>query len=293
MVMIDYYSRFVEIREMKLTSARKTSETLDEVFRVHSFPEVIWTDNGQPYPSEEFTDYCKSKNIKLIHTIPYWPQMNGEVERQNRGILRTLRIAKIEKKDWRKALKDYAETYNSTPHTVTGKQPFEMLNGRAAKLLIPSLKDDVRFDEEVRDRDKIEKMKGKIYADKRRHAKDGDLEVGDVVMLRNYGIRKLDPTFNPDPFKIVVIHGPDLIVESVDGIRYRRHSSHAKRWPKEPEDSNGKIFTPTGTNQSPAPQAQGPSSTSEESKRQPSIAAERPQRPKRITGKPSRFDPGN
>lgn len=110
MVMIDYYSRFVEIQEMKTTSARKTTEALDQVFAIHSFPNVIWTDNGQPYPSEEFTNYCKSKNIRLIHTIPYWPQMNGEVERQNRGILRALRIAKVEKTDWRKAIKEYLET---------------------------------------------------------------------------------------------------------------------------------------------------------------------------------------
>lgn len=43
---------------------------------------------GQPFSSIAFGNYCETNGVKLIKTIPYWPQMNGEVERQNRGAIR-------------------------------------------------------------------------------------------------------------------------------------------------------------------------------------------------------------
>ncbi|XP_041786794.1 uncharacterized protein K02A2.6-like [Anopheles merus] len=97
LVVVDYYSRFIKIIEMKITSASKTIEALETICKDQSYPESIRCDNGPPFSSEEFKNYFKRKDIKIIHTIPYWPQMNGLVERNNRGILRALRIAKAEK----------------------------------------------------------------------------------------------------------------------------------------------------------------------------------------------------
>uniref|UniRef100_A0A182YQ76 Integrase catalytic domain-containing protein n=1 Tax=Anopheles stephensi TaxID=30069 RepID=A0A182YQ76_ANOST len=73
---------------------------------------------------------CRSKNIRLVRTFPYWKQMNGLVNRQNQGILRTLRIAKVLKQDWRKALAEYVYICNTTPRSVTGKSSMELLTGR-------------------------------------------------------------------------------------------------------------------------------------------------------------------
>lgn len=166
------------------------------------------------------------------------------------------------------------------------------MNGRPAKWLIPSLKDRNRFDGEVRDRDAIEKFKGKVYADKRRNAKEGDLAVGDAVLLRNFGIRKLDPTFNPDPFTIVAIHGADVIVENEEGIRYRRHSSHTKKWtaqstpipsPDMATAAGPPVKITKEAAQSPQPQHQSPEP--------PENVIEAPRgRPKRVISKPVRYD---
>uniref|UniRef100_A0A182IHL2 Uncharacterized protein n=1 Tax=Anopheles arabiensis TaxID=7173 RepID=A0A182IHL2_ANOAR len=56
-----------------------------------------------------------------------------EIERNNRGILRTLRIAKAQNSDWRKAIEEYEHMYNTTPHSITGKAPLELLNRRPVK----------------------------------------------------------------------------------------------------------------------------------------------------------------
>ncbi|XP_062557693.1 uncharacterized protein K02A2.6-like [Armigeres subalbatus] len=233
LVTVDYYSRFIRVTEMKGTNASKTIEALEEMFREHTYPETIRSDNGPPFSSEEFSNYCNSKNIRLVRTIPYWPQMNGLVERQNQGILRTLRIAKAIKADWRKAVQDYVYAYNTTPHSVTGKAPMELLTGGPVKDLLPSLRTEThwRQDEETRDKDAIKKMQGKAYADHRRHAKPSDIEVGDDVLLKNYETGKLEPKFKLDKFKVIKRTGNDVVVTNEEGVMYRRPVSHLRKWP--------------------------------------------------------------
>ncbi|XP_055590487.1 uncharacterized protein K02A2.6-like [Uranotaenia lowii] len=106
LIVVDYYSRYLKVIEMRSTTASKTIEALEVIFNEQTYPETIRSDNGPPFSSAEFAKYCKDKNIRLVRIIPYWPQMNGLVERQNQGILRTLRIAKATNMDWRKAIKD-------------------------------------------------------------------------------------------------------------------------------------------------------------------------------------------
>ncbi|XP_055585385.1 uncharacterized protein K02A2.6-like [Uranotaenia lowii] len=164
LVTVDYYSRFLSVSEMKITNAAKTIEVLEALFREHTYPETIRCDNGPPFSSVEFSEYCTSRNIRLVHAIPYWPQMNGLVERQNQGILRALRIAKVTQTDWRKALQDYVYMVNTTPHSTTDKAPFELLTGRPVKDLLPSLRTDPNWmrDESTREKDAIRKVKGDL-----------------------------------------------------------------------------------------------------------------------------------
>lgn len=260
LVTVDYYSRFLRVTEMKGTNASKTIGALEAIFRepTLTYPEIIRCDNGPPFNSSEFADYCSRKDIQLIRTIPYWPQMNGLVERQNQGILRTLRIAKAIKADWRKAIQDYVYAYNTTPHSVTGKAPTELLTGRPVKDLLPSLRNDSYWqrDDEIRDNDAIRKMKGKLYADQRRRAKPSEIEVGDNVMLRNYETGKLEARFKLDKFTVVKKNGSDVIVTNEEGILYRRPVSHLKKWPSvtdtEIDESNSRNFQPTAMEPSPA-----------------------------------------
>ncbi|XP_055622291.1 uncharacterized protein K02A2.6-like [Toxorhynchites rutilus septentrionalis] len=173
LVVVDYFSRFLKVIEMRNTNAAKTIDALEQIFNQQAYPETIRCDNGPPFSCEEFALYCKTKNIRLIRTIPYWPQMNGLVERQNQGILRALRLGKATHSDWRKALKDYVYMSNTSPHSVTEKAPLELLTGRPVKDLLPSLRTEpaLRQEQGVKDTDAIKKMRGKIYADNHRRAK--------------------------------------------------------------------------------------------------------------------------
>lgn len=57
----------------------------------------------------------KSKPCARIERWVLRPQMNGEVERQNRDVLKRLRISQLEKKEWKDDLLEYLIMYNATP----------------------------------------------------------------------------------------------------------------------------------------------------------------------------------
>ncbi|XP_062538080.1 uncharacterized protein LOC134206392 [Armigeres subalbatus] len=165
--------------------------------------------------------------------------MNGLVERQNQGILRVLRIAKATNSDWRKAIKDYVYMYNTSPHSITDQPPMELMTGRPVKDLIPSFRTDANCNrnEDVREKDAIKKLQGKIYADEKRHAKPSEINVGDFVMLKNYETGKLEPKFRLEKFTVVKKNGNDTVVVNGDGVMYRRSVTHLRKWPSTNNDT--------------------------------------------------------
>lgn len=56
-----------------------------------------------------------------------WFEANGAVEKHNRSILKGLKIAQVEKSNWRDELSDYLTIHKITPHSTTGVSPSEML----------------------------------------------------------------------------------------------------------------------------------------------------------------------
>jgi len=49
--------------------------------------EILRTDNGTEYESNEFQYYCREAGIKRETTMPYTPKQNVMVERKNRSIV--------------------------------------------------------------------------------------------------------------------------------------------------------------------------------------------------------------
>ncbi|XP_058817176.1 uncharacterized protein K02A2.6-like [Topomyia yanbarensis] len=125
LVVVDYYSRYVEICEMDSTTAKDTTAQLGKIFCRFGVPITMRADNGPQFSAacEELKNFCIELEVKLINTIPYWPQQNGEVERQNRSILKRMRIAQELGQDWRQILNKYILSYHATPHPTTGRSP--------------------------------------------------------------------------------------------------------------------------------------------------------------------------
>ena len=65
-----------------------------------------------------------------------------------------MQTAKVEGKDWRKAVQTYLIAYRTTPHLTTWLCPAELMFRRKLRTKLPELREDVRLDKEMRDKDR-------------------------------------------------------------------------------------------------------------------------------------------
>ena len=115
LVVVDYFSRYYEIEIMHSTTSEKIIASLKRISMIHGLPLSLTIDNGPQFVSNEFEKYLEDCGIEHRKTTPLWPQANGEVERQNRSLLKRMRIAQAEGKQWKEEVCKYLIAYRSTP----------------------------------------------------------------------------------------------------------------------------------------------------------------------------------
>lgn len=233
LIIVDYFSRYFEFEIMTRITASDTIRRLDKIFRRLGYPHTITLDNGRQFASKEFEDYCKLKNIHLNFTTPYWPQENGQVERQNRSLLKRLRISHALHGDWKQELGNYLELYYTTPHSTTGKTPTELMFGRTNRSKIPRFEDieAAPLLTDFADKDKVMKFKGKNTEDLKRNAAESDIKVGDEVLAKNMKKQnKLSTNFLKEKFSVIERKGSCCTIKSLEtGKEYERNTSHLKK----------------------------------------------------------------
>ena len=114
LVLVDYHSRWIEV--VRATRSKIIIQRLDAQFARYGIPKSLRTDNSPNLVSNEIEDYLKEMEVEHRHTNPLWPRANGEVERQNRTLLKAIRVAHAEGKNWREELNKFLLAYRSTPH---------------------------------------------------------------------------------------------------------------------------------------------------------------------------------
>ena len=81
LIVIDAYSKWLEVHYMKSTTSNATIEKLREIFATHGLPATLVSDNGSNFTSSEFEEFMKRNGIKHIKVAPYHPASNGLAER--------------------------------------------------------------------------------------------------------------------------------------------------------------------------------------------------------------------
>ena len=233
LVVVDYYSRWVEAVLIKKTDAQHVIKSMEAIFRTYRLPETVRSDNGPPFASMEFEGFLEYLGIEHKKGVPYWPQSNGEVERCNETLLKIVRIARLEGRDWRRALEDFLFQYRVTLHTVTGISPAKLLMGRELRDKLPKVEirgtmTEPQWQQLLKERDARAKLRQKEYADKTRAAKFSDIEEGDQVLLRQTRENKLPPNYEPDPYTVIQKDGNAIILEDANGNNKMRNVAHMK-----------------------------------------------------------------
>ena len=203
-VVVDETSKYPEVHITRSSSAATAITYLTQMFATHSIPEVITSDNV-PFGSEEFTPWCKQLGIKDRKITHLWSAANAQVERFNKTLEKTIRIALVEGRNWRSELFVFLMNYRNTPHSSTGVSPASLLMNRPVRTKIPclDLSRPSKLLQITRSNDNLRKSKAKSYMDKRHKATPSDICQGDQVLLLQKRQNKLTTRYDPRPFTFV------------------------------------------------------------------------------------------
>ena len=130
LIVVDYYSRWIEVKQLQGQSTTAVISSLKEIFAVHGIPDLVVSDNGPQFANENFRKLAEEYGFVHTTSSPRYPQANGEAER---GV-RTVKALLKKNDDIQLALL----SYRASP-LQNGLAPCELLMGRRLKTQVPTL----------------------------------------------------------------------------------------------------------------------------------------------------------
>ena len=128
LMIVNYYSRYMEIARLKQTTTEEVMRHTKSIFARHGIPETVVSDNGPQYSSGLYREFANNFGFHHVTSSPYHPQSNGEAERAI-GTLKNL--LKKEKDPYLALL-----VYRTTP-LKNGYSPAELLMNRKLRTTVP------------------------------------------------------------------------------------------------------------------------------------------------------------
>jgi transposase InsO family protein len=80
-VAVDYYSRFIELVELRHQTADSVINALKSIFSRHGVPTTVFSDNGPCYAAAQFAIFANTYGFTHVTSSPRYPQSNGAAER--------------------------------------------------------------------------------------------------------------------------------------------------------------------------------------------------------------------
>lgn len=136
-VIIDCFSRFVELKATKTAKALDAAAALLEVFGRYGAPKMLRSDRGSQFTAAVIGNLLNLAGVGRHLTIPYRPQSNGLVERANKELGRHLRALVMDQRvaeTWSMALPLVQRLLNSTPNRTIGTTPARVMFGGKVNL---------------------------------------------------------------------------------------------------------------------------------------------------------------
>ena len=208
LVVVDAYTKWLEVKIMSSTTSTKTIEALREIFATHGLPAQLVSDNGPQFSSEEFISFLKANGIQELKSAPYHPKTNGLAERFVRTLKEALTADKSSRSIQHK-VNNFLLQYRNCPHATTGNSPAIMLMGQSLRSRLDLMKpDDGQRMQNAQKAQTLQQNSGRMLT----------FEVGQTVLARNYG--------RGNRWVISVVHkqnGPISYVVKVGNTHWKRH----------------------------------------------------------------------
>lgn len=207
-VLIDYYSKFIEMEELSSLKSAAVITFMKRTFSRHGIPEEVYSDNGPQFQkvlNSEFATFARDYGFRHTTSSPRYAQSNGMAEA-------AVKIAKSRLKkggDIYKAILSY--------HSIKlpcGFSPAELLFGRKLRTTVPIIRDSLQPQKiphaEIARRDEMFKNGQKKNFDRRHNARElSPLTTGQNVWItdkREYG-RIIEKSEYPRSYIIATNNG--------------------------------------------------------------------------------------
>ena len=164
------------------------------------------------------------QGIEYTTITPLCPQGNSEAESFMKPLVKSIQTARTQGRNWRQELYTFLLNYRATPHSTTKVAPAELLFNRSICTKLPqhgTTSTPIDKHDIATENDHKSKSQMKMYADKARHTRKRQINVGDVVLCRQQKVNKFSTKFSPNPYKVVKVKGSTITAQ--------RHSNQITR----------------------------------------------------------------
>ena len=209
LVVVDYYSKFIETALLPNKTAGTVITHLKSIFARNGIPEELVSDN-MPFNSKEFDEFAKEWGFKQTTSSPTYVQSNGMSEK----------AVQIVKRILKKADDPYIGLmeYRNTPVTGMTYSPSQLLMSRTARTKIP-------ISQELPLPAVASEAKQQLAQQQKRQKQNYDkstkplppLEIGENVHLRQGNI------WIPATVSGLASAPRSYIITTTDGQQYRRN----------------------------------------------------------------------
>ncbi|MEL6988112.1 MAG: transposase, partial [Bacteroidota bacterium] len=140
LIVVDAFSKWLDVIPTAGCTSKVTINKLRNIFSTHGLPDIIVSDNGTAFCSDEFSNFVSKNGIRHVTSAPYHPATNGLAE----NAVKTFKLA-LKKCGGNKdeVLHRFLFDYRIMPHVTTGIPPCELLMKRRLKTRFDLLKPDI------------------------------------------------------------------------------------------------------------------------------------------------------
>ena len=215
LVVIDSHSKWIEAFPTEGSTSSKVIDLSRTLFSQFGLPEILVTDNGPGFVSEEFETFLSRNGIKHITSAPFHPATNGLAERAVQIVKKGLKKEKGGSMASR--LAKVLIAYRTTPQSTTGVSPSELLQGRRIRTRLDLIKPNVV--------ERVEKRQAQQKLSHDGSSRVNTFEKGETVYAQNFGTGS-----KWIPAVVQEVTGPvSFLVKLEDGRLVRRHLDHLRR----------------------------------------------------------------